>query len=114
MQISEQPVNGDVSHGSHRLVVTLLGDVDELLKYIAIVRTPEVDAIRMNLERSLITAKQVLLNAVPRPLNKTSGGIVWDSVGKNPWTAVLAAALLGAWFGKMVQTTAGARRHSVR
>lgn len=92
---------------------TLLSDVDEFLKYIAIVKTPEVDVVREYLERSLGMAKHELLNALARVRKKASGRGAARSLGRNPWVAVAAAALLGAWFGTVLHTLS-TRRHSVR
>jgi ElaB/YqjD/DUF883 family membrane-anchored ribosome-binding protein len=113
MQIPEQPPGGGMSSADQSLR-TLLRDVDEFLKYIAIVKTPEVDAVRANLERSLGMAKRQLQKAVLRVQRKASGGVPARSLGEHPWAAIAAAVLLGAWFGKVLHTLTGTRRHSVR
>jgi ElaB/YqjD/DUF883 family membrane-anchored ribosome-binding protein len=113
MQIPEQPLDGGMSSADQSLR-TLLSDVDEFLKYIAIVKTPEVDAVRENLERSLAMAKHELLNAAALVRKKASGRVAARSPGGNPWAAVVAAALLGAWFGKVLHTLTSTRRHKVR
>ena len=88
---------------------TLLRDVDELLNYIAIVKTPEVDAVRASIDRSLRMAKHELLKAlgsvhqVASVHQKASRGVSARSLREKPW---------GAWFGTLLLT--GPKRHSVR
>ena len=113
MQIPEQPLDGGMSSADQSLQ-TLLSDVDEFLKYIAIVKTPEVDAVRESLERSLRMANHELLNAAALVRKKASGRVAARAPGGNPWAAVAAAALLGAWFGKVLHTLTSTRRHKVR
>jgi ElaB/YqjD/DUF883 family membrane-anchored ribosome-binding protein len=91
---------------------TLLRDVDEFLNYIAIVKTPEVDAVRASIDRSLRRAKHELLKAVASVHQKASPGVSARSPRGKPWAAIAAAAVLGAWFGTVLLT--GQRRHSVR
>ena len=91
---------------------TLLRDVDELLNYIAIVKTPEVDAVRASIDRSLRRAKHELLKAVASVHQQASRGVSARSLRGKPWAAIAVAALLGAWFGTVLLT--GQRRHSVR
>ena len=91
---------------------TLLRDVDEFLNYIAIVKTPEVDAVRASIDRSLRMAKHELLKAVASVHQKAPRGVSARSLREKPWAAIAAAALLGAWFGTLLLT--GPRRHSVR
>ena len=115
MGILECPADSGMSSKADQSVRTLLRDVDEFLQYIAIVKTPEVDAVRASLERSLAAAKHELLNAVARVNNEEeSGGVVGHLLRENPWAGIAAALLLGAWFGKLLHTLTGTRRHSVR
>jgi ElaB/YqjD/DUF883 family membrane-anchored ribosome-binding protein len=93
---------------------TLLRDVDEFLNYIAIVKTPEVDAVRASIERSLGRAKNELLKAVASGHQKASRGVSARSLRGKPWAAIAAAALLGAWSGRVLRRLTKARRHSVR
>jgi ElaB/YqjD/DUF883 family membrane-anchored ribosome-binding protein len=112
MQIPEQPLDGGTSSPDQSLG-TLLRDVDEFLNYIAIVKTPEVDEVRENLERSLRMAKHELLNAVARVRRRAAGRAAVRALG-NPWSAVAAAALLGAGCGKVLHDLTRRRRHRVR
>jgi ElaB/YqjD/DUF883 family membrane-anchored ribosome-binding protein len=91
-------------------VETLVSDVEELLSYIAIVKTPEVDAVRDSLERSLREAKRELLTALPRPgPDSPPARRPIKLLTVHPWAAVAAAAFLGAVIG-----VSGMRRHRVR
>jgi ElaB/YqjD/DUF883 family membrane-anchored ribosome-binding protein len=108
-----EQVDGYTSRSADQSAGTLLRDVDEFLKYIAIVKTSEVDAVRASIERSLGMAKHELLEAVARVHQKVSGAPA-DSLREKRWAAILAAALLGAWFGTVLRTLAGPRGHSVR
>jgi ElaB/YqjD/DUF883 family membrane-anchored ribosome-binding protein len=90
----------------------LLRDVDEFLKYIAIVKTPEVDAVRASIDRSLRLAKHELLKAAASVHQKASRGVSSRSPREKPWAAIAAAVLLGAWFGTGLLSRP--RRHSVR
>jgi ElaB/YqjD/DUF883 family membrane-anchored ribosome-binding protein len=108
-----EQVDSYASRSAEQSAAALLRDVDEFLKYIAIVKTPEVDAVRASIERSLGTAKRELLKAVAR-VHKASGRVPAHSLSENPWAAIVAAALLGAWLGTVLHTLTGRRRHSVR
>jgi ElaB/YqjD/DUF883 family membrane-anchored ribosome-binding protein len=107
-------VESGMSSNADQSVRTLLRDVDEFLQYIAIVKTPEVDAVRASLERSLAAAKHELLNAVPCMNEKAPGAGAGHLLRENPWAGIAAALLLGAWFGKLLHTLTGTGRHSVR
>ncbi|MDB6083507.1 MAG: hypothetical protein JWN43_1388 [Gammaproteobacteria bacterium] len=89
--------------GREPTVHALLSDVDEFLSYIAIVKTPEVDAIRDRLERSLRAAKDELLAAVARPRPHASEPPT-QFVRAHPWIAAAAASLLGALIGVLTGT----------
>ena len=116
----QNPVQVDsyASRSADQSAGTLLRDVDELLNYIAIVKTPEVDAVRASIDRSLRMAKHELLKAlgsvhqVASVHQKASRGVSTGAPRGKPWAATVAAALLGAWFGTVLLT--GQRRHSVR
>lgn len=88
----------------------LLSDVDEFLSYIAIVKTPEVDAVRDRLEQSLSSAKRELLAAVERSGSRSSRPRRTGFVAVHPWMAIGAAAVLGALIGTMT----GMNRHRAR
>jgi ElaB/YqjD/DUF883 family membrane-anchored ribosome-binding protein len=98
--------------GTDQSAGTLLRDVDEFLNYIAIVKTPEVDAVRASIDRSLRMAKHELLKAVASVHQNASRVVSARSLREKPWAAIAAAALLGAWFGTLLLT--GPKRHSVR
>ena len=87
----------------------LVNDVDEFLDYIAIVKTPEVDAVREQLERSLGAARQDLIGAARRASGLRVGPTE-RPVRRNLWAAIAAASLLGALIG----AAAGRRRQRVR
>jgi ElaB/YqjD/DUF883 family membrane-anchored ribosome-binding protein len=105
-------VDSYASRSAEQSAGTLLRDVDEFLNYIAIVKTPEVDAVRASIDRSLRMAKHELLKAVASVHQKASRGVSARSLREKPWGAIAAAALLGAWFGTLLLT--GPKRHSVR
>lgn len=125
MGFPEQPVEGALDQGGSALdhtVQALISDVDEFLSYIAIVKTPEVDAIRDRLQVALRTAKQELLAATrskpkkfkkfgelrePRALRDMTG---MSLVRRHAWIAIGVAAALGA----LVGSAAGMARHKVR
>jgi ElaB/YqjD/DUF883 family membrane-anchored ribosome-binding protein len=107
-----EQVDSYASRSAEQSAGTLLRDVDEFLNYIAIVKTPEVDAVRASIDRSLRMAKHELLNAVASVHQKASRGVSARSLLEKPWAAIAAAALLGAWFGTLLLT--GPKRHSVR
>jgi ElaB/YqjD/DUF883 family membrane-anchored ribosome-binding protein len=116
MQMPEQLIESGAERGSDATVQALLNDVDEFLSYIAIVKTPEVDAIRDRLERSLSGAKIELLTAVNRSRSNSPGFRTANGrhatkfISLHPWIAIAAAAVLGALTG----TLAGASPHKAR
>jgi ElaB/YqjD/DUF883 family membrane-anchored ribosome-binding protein len=116
VQTTEQRIESEAERGSDATVQALLNDVDEFLSYIAIVKTPDVDAIRDRLERSLSSAKLELLTAVKRSRSnspgfyRASGLRARKFISTHPGIAIAAAAVLGAVIG----TVAGASRHRAR
>jgi ElaB/YqjD/DUF883 family membrane-anchored ribosome-binding protein len=110
MQTPEQMIESGAERGSDATVQALLNDVDEFLSYIAIVKTPEVDAIRDRLERSLSSAKIELLTAVQRSRSNSPGfypakGLhTAKLISIHPWIAIAAAAVLGAVIGTVAGT----------
>ncbi len=110
--LNPEQVDGYASRSEDQSAATLLRDVNEFLNYIAIVKTPEVDAVRASIERSLRMAKRELLKAVASVHHKTSRGVSARSLREKPWAAIAAAVLLGAWFGSVLLRRP--RRHSVR
>jgi ElaB/YqjD/DUF883 family membrane-anchored ribosome-binding protein len=110
--LNPEQVDGYASHSADQSAATLLRDVDEFLNYIAIVKTPEVDAVRESIDRSLRLAKRELLRAVASVHQRASRGVSARSLHEKRWAAIAAAVLLGAWFGTVLLTRP--RRHSVR
>jgi len=111
---AHESIGAPTSRTTDQSAGTLLRDIDELLKYIAIVKTPEVDVVRENIERSLGMAKRELLKAIGCAHTKASVGASAHPLRVNPWAAIAAAAFLGAWFGQVLRTLTKPRRHSVR
>ena len=78
---------------------SLVTDVDELLGYISIIKTPEVDAVRQKLEQSLHRARREL--CPPKPFSDVS-----DARGEETGTrlggASAVAVALGALLGVLV------------
>lgn len=91
----------------------LLNDVEAYLSYLAIVKTPDVDAVRDRIERSLRDAKHELLAALERsrltsPRRSTATfaePLVYTRalITARPWLAIGAAAFLGAALGMFVR-----------
>ena len=106
-----EQIDSFANAGTDQSAGTLLRDVDEFLNYIAIVKTPEVDAVRASIERSLGMAKHELLKAVASVHQQASRGVSVRSLRGKPWAAIVLGALLGAWIGTVLLT--GQRRHSV-
>ena len=116
----EEQISSRMQSGE-RAAQALLSDVDEFLSYLAIVKTPDVDAIRDGLERSLRHGKYELLTALkrsrwagrrpaarPPAANRPSARKL---VSIRPWVAICAAALLGAALGTLAGMGGG---HQVR
>jgi ElaB/YqjD/DUF883 family membrane-anchored ribosome-binding protein len=102
MQLPEQPIEYAAGTSPTPTLDELLSDVDEFLSYIAIVKTPEVDAVRDRLEQSLSSAKDELLAAVERSRLRSPRPRPTGFVRVHPWTAIAAAAVLGAVIGTMI------------
>ena len=91
--------------------VLLLADINELLSFIAILKTPEMDAVRPRLEASLGRARRDLIG---------DGGVqaAAASIREHPRTAIAlgtaAGAVAGTLLAGLIGATAGRRRHSVR
>jgi ElaB/YqjD/DUF883 family membrane-anchored ribosome-binding protein len=123
METPEQQIESGAKRGSDATVQALLNDVDEFLSYIAIVKTPEVDAIRDRLERSLSGAKFELLTALERSRSNSPGFYTANGlytpklslytpklIRMHPWVAIAAAAALGGLIGTLMGTS----RHKTR
>ncbi len=99
MRAQELPSNLRAPWAHDASVQALVSDVDELLSYISIVKTPEVDAVRDQIERSLGAARRTLINT--RAGEPRHGGQTDRRVAKRLWVAITAASLLGALIGTM-------------
>jgi ElaB/YqjD/DUF883 family membrane-anchored ribosome-binding protein len=85
----------------------LLADIDELLSFIAILKTPEVDAVRPRLEASLGRARRDLEVAGRM---QAAAAVIRE----HPLTALAAGAVAGALVAGLLRAFAAWRRHSVR
>ena len=81
--LAAAPVPGAAATQRAEALAILIGDVDELLSYIAILKTPEVDAVRDALEVSLLEARRSLLQSeregasdYPRPAKSALAGML--------------------------------------
>ena len=87
----------------------LLDDVNELLGYIAILKTPEVDAVRDGLEQSLRAARRKLLATEMYLTASGDAAARPGASGRVPWRAVAIAATVSGLTGFLLIS---ARRRS--
>jgi ElaB/YqjD/DUF883 family membrane-anchored ribosome-binding protein len=117
MPSPEEQISSQMQAGDDPMVQALLSDVDEFLGYIAIVKTPDVDAVREVLDRSLRHAKYELLTALnrsrlagprraarPRAAQRPAAR---NLVSIHPWVAICTAAVLGATIGTLARMGGG-------
>jgi len=96
--------NVNVSRERGDTVHALLCDVDEFLGYIAVVKTPDMDAVRGKLVRSLRGARhQLIAAAQPQAAPSIQG-----------WRIVIAAVALGGLVGAIIGLSRGRPRHRPR